>query len=189
MLRVVRGDDRRSWGILAGRFRRPIDPGGCWERFGPWWPLDGRAVQPRSHVRHRRRRAGGRRPPARPAPAAGTGFLWPRGRSSRVRPRGAPSRLPARPGVPGTTRYRVSRRSRRTSGTRRPRPPRGLPTRSNNHGPRRTPDTARGIHARRAASQAAPVAPRPGRASASRLTRAAGVPWAAPTLSPDKTVY
>ena len=41
MLRVVRGDDRRSWGILAGRFRRPIDPGGCWERFGPWWPLDG----------------------------------------------------------------------------------------------------------------------------------------------------
>ena len=40
MLRVVRGDDRRSWGILAGRFRRPIDPGGCWERFGPWWPLD-----------------------------------------------------------------------------------------------------------------------------------------------------
>ena len=35
MLRVVRGDDRRSWGILAGRFRRPIDPGGCWERFGP----------------------------------------------------------------------------------------------------------------------------------------------------------
>ena len=30
-----------------------------------------------------------------------------------------------------------------------PRPPRGLPTRSNNHGPRRTPDTARGIHARR----------------------------------------
>ena len=32
--------NRRSWGILAGRFRRPIDPGGCWERFGPWWPLD-----------------------------------------------------------------------------------------------------------------------------------------------------
>ena len=28
---------------------------------------------------------------------------------------GAPSRRPARPGVPGTTRYRVSRRSRRTS--------------------------------------------------------------------------
>src|SRR5215207_6864731 len=26
MLRVVRGDDRRSWGILAGRFRRRIDP-------------------------------------------------------------------------------------------------------------------------------------------------------------------
>ena len=117
------------------------------------------------------------------------GFLWPRGRSSRVRPRGAPSRLPARPGVPGTTRYRVSRRSRRTSGTRVPRPPRGLPTRSNNHGPRRTPDTARGLHARRAASQAAPVAPLPGRASASRLTRAARGPWAAPTLSPEKTVY
>ena len=41
MLRVVRGDDRRAWGIRAGRFRRPIDPGGCWERFGPGWPLDG----------------------------------------------------------------------------------------------------------------------------------------------------
>ena len=27
------------WGILAGQFRRPIDPDGCWERFGPWWPL------------------------------------------------------------------------------------------------------------------------------------------------------
>ena len=33
------------------------------------------------------------------------------------------------------------------------------------------------------------VAPLPGRASASRLTRAARGPWAAPTLSPDKTVY
>ena len=43
------------------------------------------------------------------------------------------------------------------------RPPRGRPTRSNNHGPRRTPDTASGLHARRAASQAAPVAPLPGR--------------------------
>ena len=43
--------------------------------------------------------------------------------------------------------------------------------------PRRTPDTARGSHARRAASQAAPVAPLPGRASASRLTRAARGPW------------
>ena len=40
----------------------------------------------------------GRCPPRR-APAAGTGVLWPRGRSSRVRPRGAPSRRPARPGV------------------------------------------------------------------------------------------
>ena len=70
-----------------------------------------------------------------------------------------------------------------------PRPPRGRPTRSNNHGPRRTPDTARGLHARRAASQAAPVAPLPGRASASRLTRAARGPWAAPTRSPEKPVY
>src|SRR5215204_2440846 len=26
MLRVGRGDDRRSWGILAGRFRRWVDP-------------------------------------------------------------------------------------------------------------------------------------------------------------------
>jgi hypothetical protein len=26
MLRVIRGDDRRSWGILGGRFRRRIDP-------------------------------------------------------------------------------------------------------------------------------------------------------------------
>ena len=26
MLRVGRSDDRRSWGILAGRFRRRIDP-------------------------------------------------------------------------------------------------------------------------------------------------------------------
>ena len=114
----------------------------------------------------------------RRAPAAGTGFLWPVGRSSRVRPRGAPSRRPARPGVPGTTRYRVSRRSRRsrrTSGTRVPRPPLALPTRSNNHGPRRSPDRGRDIHARRAASQAAPVAPLPSRASASWLARAAGI--------------
>ena len=48
--------------------------------------------------------------------------------------------------------------------------------------------TARGLHARRAANQAAPVAPRPGRASASRLTRAARGPWAAPTRSPEKPV-
>ena len=126
--------------------------------------------------------------PPRRAPAAGTGVLWPRGRSSRVRPRGAPSRLPARPGVPGTTRSRVSRRSRRTSGTRVPRPPRGRPTRSHKHGPRRTPDTARGLHARRAASPPAPVAQRPGRARASRRTRAARGPWAAPTRAPEKTV-
>ena len=122
-------------------------------------------------------------------PGSGDGAsLWPRGRSSRVRPRGAPSRRPARPGVPGTTRYRVSRRSR-TSGTRVPRSPRALPTRSNNHGPRRSPDRGRDIHARRAASPPAPVAPRPGRASASRLTRAARGPWAAPTRSPEKPVY
>ena len=123
--------------------------------------------------------------PARRAQAARTGLLlWPRGRSSRVRPRGAPSRRPARPGVPGTTRYRVSRRSRRTSGTRAPRPPLARPTRSNNHGPRRTPDTARDIRARRAASPAAPVTPLPRRARRSRLTRAARVPVALPLFPP-----
>ena len=79
------------------------------------------------------------------------------------------------------------RRSRRTSGTRVPRPPRALPTRSNNHGPRRSPDRGRDIHARRAASQAAPVAPLPGRASASWLASAAAAPWAAPTLSQGVT--
>ena len=31
MLRVVRGDERRSWGILAGRFRRRIDPHRLWK--------------------------------------------------------------------------------------------------------------------------------------------------------------
>ena len=90
-----------------------------------------------------------------PQARAGSGDgVSPRGRSSRVRPRGAPSRRPARPGVPGTTRYRVSRRSRRTSGTRVPRPPLALPTRSNNHGPRRSPDRGRDIRARRAAAAA-----------------------------------
>ena len=39
MLRVVRGDDRRSWSILAGQCRRPIDPHGRWQRFWTWWPL------------------------------------------------------------------------------------------------------------------------------------------------------
>ena len=73
-------------------------------------------------------------------------------------------------------------------GTRGPRPPRGRPTRSHKHGPRRTPDTARGLHARRAASPAAPVAPRPGRARASRRARAARGPWAAPTLAPEQPV-
>ena len=33
MLRVVRGDERRSWGILAGRFRRRIDPHRLWKGF------------------------------------------------------------------------------------------------------------------------------------------------------------
>ena len=28
MLRVGGSDDRRPWGVLAGRFRRPIDPQG-----------------------------------------------------------------------------------------------------------------------------------------------------------------
>ena len=40
MLGVARGDGRRSWGILAGRFRQPIDPHGRWQRFWTWWPLD-----------------------------------------------------------------------------------------------------------------------------------------------------
>ena len=39
MLWVVRGDGRRSCGILAGRFRRSIDPHGRWQRFWTWWPL------------------------------------------------------------------------------------------------------------------------------------------------------
>ena len=39
MLWVVRGDDRRSWGILAGRFRRPVDPHGRRQRFGTGRPL------------------------------------------------------------------------------------------------------------------------------------------------------
>ena len=170
MLRVVRGDDRRSWGILAGRFRRPIDPGGCWERFGPWWPLDGRAVQPRSHVRHRRRRAGGRRPPARPRAGSGDGVSM-AARSFVACAATLARRLAYQRGQVCQERLAIEFPPFPPhSGTRRPRPPRGLPTRSNNHGPRRTPDTARGIHARRAASQAAPVAPRPGRASASRLT-------------------
>jgi hypothetical protein len=33
MLRVVRSDDRRSWGILAGRFRRRVDPNGVRQDF------------------------------------------------------------------------------------------------------------------------------------------------------------
>ena len=39
MLWVVRGDDRRSWGILVGRFRRPVDPHGRRQRFGTGRPL------------------------------------------------------------------------------------------------------------------------------------------------------
>ena len=147
-------------------------------------PFTGR---PRAAPRHIARAGcavnGLRRPPG--APRQRGRLLWPRGRSSRVRPRGAPSRLPARPGVPGTTRYRVSRRSRRTSGTRVPRPPLALPTRSNNHGPRRTPDTARDIRARRAASPAAPVTPRfHYRLDRPRLTRAGRVPVALPLFPP-----
>jgi hypothetical protein len=33
MLRVSRGDDRRSWGLLAGRFRRRVDPNGVRQDF------------------------------------------------------------------------------------------------------------------------------------------------------------
>ena len=40
MLWVVRGDGRRSWAILAGRFRRPIDPHGRGQRFWTWWTVD-----------------------------------------------------------------------------------------------------------------------------------------------------
>ena len=36
MLWVVRRDDRRSWGILAGRFRRPIDPDRGRQGFRAW---------------------------------------------------------------------------------------------------------------------------------------------------------
>ena len=49
--------------------------------------------------------------------------------------------------------------------------------------------TWRAVSPPSAASQAAPAAPLSGLASASRLTRAARGPWAAPTLSPEKTVY
>ena len=40
MLRVVRGAGRRSWGILAGRFRRRIDPYGGRQGFWAWWSAD-----------------------------------------------------------------------------------------------------------------------------------------------------
>lgn len=39
MLRVVRGDDRRSWGILGGRFRRRIDPNRVRQDFEARWAL------------------------------------------------------------------------------------------------------------------------------------------------------
>ena len=39
MLRVVRGDDRRSWGILTGRFRRRIDPDRREQGFATWEPV------------------------------------------------------------------------------------------------------------------------------------------------------
>ena len=35
MLRVVRHDDRRAWGILAGRFSRRVDPNRGRQGFGP----------------------------------------------------------------------------------------------------------------------------------------------------------
>ena len=44
MLRVVRGAGRRSWGILAGRFRRRIDPYGGRQGFWAWWSADVRGV-------------------------------------------------------------------------------------------------------------------------------------------------
>ena len=89
-------------------------------------------------------------------------------------PRGAPSRLPARPGVPGTTRYRVSRRSRRTSGTRVPRPPRAFrreATITARAGHRTRP---RDIRARRAATRPAPGAPLPGPAMSRGHASASG---------------
>ena len=60
MLRVVRGDDRRSWGILTGRSRRPIDPHRRRQRLGTWWPLHEplgmggvrREARPLSHLEH-----------------------------------------------------------------------------------------------------------------------------------------
>ena len=40
VLWVVRGDDRRSWGILAGRIRRRIDEHRRWEDFQAWRAAD-----------------------------------------------------------------------------------------------------------------------------------------------------
>ena len=33
-MRVGRGDDRQSWGLLCGRVRRRIDPDRVWKGFG-----------------------------------------------------------------------------------------------------------------------------------------------------------
>ena len=65
MLRVVRGAGRGSWGILAGRFRRRIDPHGGRQGFGAWWSADealrmrgvGREAGPVTQVEDRRRAA------------------------------------------------------------------------------------------------------------------------------------
>ena len=39
MLRAIRGDGRRSGGILAGQCRRPIDPDRRGQRFWTWGPV------------------------------------------------------------------------------------------------------------------------------------------------------
>src|SRR3989304_7343035 len=65
MLWVIRGNDRRSWGILAGRFRWRIDPHRCRKRFELWRPLHealgmggvGDQARPMTDLEDRRRAA------------------------------------------------------------------------------------------------------------------------------------
>src|SRR3990172_7635723 len=65
MLRVVRGDDRRCWGILASRFDWRIAPNGLGQGLETRWPLDealgmrrvGGEPRPMTDLQDRRRTA------------------------------------------------------------------------------------------------------------------------------------